>query len=72
MVKKKGESLEAAVDKVRDSMRKGDEKPKMADFKKQMKSKMGVGKKKATKKAKADKFDNFEICLPKNEEVKAK
>ena len=44
----------------------------MADFKKQMKSKMGVGKKKATKKGKTDKFDNFEICLPKKEEAKAK
>ena len=34
LVKKKGDSLEAAVDKVRDSMRKGDEKQTMADFKK--------------------------------------
>ena len=34
LVKKKGESLEEAVAKVRESMRKGDEKQSMADFKK--------------------------------------
>lgn len=56
LVKKKGESLQEAVDKIRIDLQKQDEKPSIGAIKK----KLGVGKKK-TKFAK--KIDQFEIIL---------
>ena len=53
LVKKKGDTLDAAIDKIRDDMKKSDEKPSITSIKK----KLGVGKKKKF----ASKIDNFEI-----------
>ena len=53
LIKKKGDTLEAAIDKIRDDMKKSDEKPSITSIKK----KLGVGKKKKF----ASKIDNFEI-----------
>jgi hypothetical protein len=53
LLKKKGDTLEAAIDKIRADMKKSDEKPSIGAIKK----KLGVGKKKKF----ASKFDNFEL-----------
>lgn len=52
LVKKKGESLEEAVNKIRGDLQKQDEKPSIG----QIKKKLGVGSKKK-KGAKVDKFE---------------
>jgi len=52
IIKKKGETLEEAVEKIRRDMMKADEKPSISQIKKQL----GVGKKKAKFASKIDSF----------------
>ena len=70
LIKKKGDTLDAAIEKLIEDMKKSDEKPSITSIKK----KLGVGKKKKF----ASKIDNFEIVenpkqkqkSPKEEEKK--
>lgn len=63
LIRKKGEDLEAAIEKIRADLRKSEEKPSIS----QIKKKLGVGKKK--KGAKVDKkIDQFELVLSKKDE----
>ena len=59
LIKKKGDTLEEAVDKIRADLRRQDEKPSIG----QIKKKLGVGKKKKG----ASKVDKFEMVLSKND-----
>ena len=52
LLKKKGDTLEDAVDKIRREMMKADEKPSISQIKKQL----GVGKKKTMFASKIDAF----------------
>ena len=54
LLKKKGDSLEEAVNKIRGDLKKQDEKPSIG----QIKKKLGVGKKK-----KGTKVDKFEMVV---------
>lgn len=57
IIKKKTDTLEQSIDKIKKDMKKADEKPSIGAIKK----KLGVGKKK--KGAASSKLDNFELCL---------